>query len=263
MRFITVPPTMVRENIVLKITSNTSNYNIFTSAGSPNRAVNVLVIVNPGVVVNSTVSSTPAMQTGSGWRAGSTLLIINKGTLLPAGGVGGAGAYTDDGRADAGIAGASGGNALSLTLNIRLDNTSGYIFGSGGGGGGGGATANITGISGGGGGGGAGSAGGAGGAGGASDHSNPYPGVAGTAGSTIGGVGGTENVGLTPTAGYYDGGDGGGYATAGETGESGYPSGIYSSGGAGGAAGKAIALNGKTVTWLGGNNPTQVKGAVS
>ena len=32
--------------------------------------------------------------------------------------------------------------------------------------------------------------------------------------------------------------------------------------GAGGAAGKAINLNGQTITWLGGNNGTQVKGAV-
>ena len=90
MRFLTNPPTSFRENITLKITANVSNYNIFTSAGSPDRAVNVLVIISTGIVVNSTSTGTAAMQTGSGWKTGSTLTIVNKGNIIGAGGAGGA-----------------------------------------------------------------------------------------------------------------------------------------------------------------------------
>lgn len=64
-----------------------------------------------------------------------------------------------------------------------------------------------------------------------------------------GGNGATGGTGGTG----YTGGTGGAWGAAGATGTNGY---------AGGAAGNAITKNGYTITWLGGNNATQVKGLV-
>jgi len=139
----------------------------------------------------------------------------------------GCGGVGGDGAAD----GSAGYQAIDLRWNVTLDNTSGYIFGGGGGGAGG---------------------------------WSPYPAL--DYGPTFGGGGagyGQRNSFLAQYGQRLTGGagsnalgysgDGGASAAAGGT----------SPTNSGGAAGNAITKNGYSVTWIGGNNGTQVKGAVS
>jgi len=223
--------------ILLTIAANTNNYNIRTQAGSPLGSASVTVVVNSGIIVSSNGFGA-AMTTGTNWGAGSTILIVNHGYIEGFGGAGNGGV---------------GGDAILITKDISIDNSDGYIRG-GGGGGAQGAAAATNNVSGGGGGGGQGNVGGA--AGPASGGF--YPGTAGTAGSRIapgsGGSGGNTLIGR--------GGSGGGGGGWGQPGE---PCGINSEGVGGfigGSAGYAVRLSGHLVSWLGGNNLTQVKGKV-
>lgn len=155
----------------------------------------------------------PTIDSGE-FPAGSTLLMINRGTILGAGGKGGAGGSTASGGQPGG-AGNDGFPAIALRLTTNLINH-GTIGGGGGGGGGGRGTGTQGG---GGGGGGAGYAAGGGGLGGGVNAGN------GSSGSLSGGG--------VPGAGGNGGGVGG---TPGVNGTAG--SGV--GGGAGGAAGPAI-----------------------
>lgn len=279
MRFMNIPFPYFRERITLRITSDVDEYNIYTEAGSPGRAVEVIVIVDSGVVVGSTSPGTPAMDTGSGWANGSSILIINHGDILGRGGTGGHGC--GDSWVPQAEDGHDGGDALNLQIDTYIDNTDGNIYGGGGGGGGGGGwgagTSNDT-VGGGGGGGGAG--GGAGGTGGttntqAGDDSevNGSPGSAGS--NTTGGGGGNSGSSSLACIGSQSSncGDGGAGGASGQGGSSGANmcwNGLclgfdnYSnSGGAGGAAGKAVDLNSNSAIWRGGNNSSQVKGDVA
>lgn len=245
----------------LTLSANEANVNIKTKLealyGSMSSAVVAVVTINSGVeIYSSTGSGYPAMQTGTSWPSGSTLKIVNYGKIRGAGGDG----------AGPGIPGWYGGDALSLGISVTIDNTSvGNIFGGGGGGGQGGQITSHSGeVGGGGGGGGQGDNGGGGGA-----HATAgitYPGEDGYAGAeTHYGEGGNGGVNASGSYNGGKGGYGGGWGTAGTSGYSATVGGVPGGGGvtAGGAAGKAIDKNGKTVTWIAGNNATQVKGAVS
>lgn len=263
---------------IITITGNQTNYNLYSAMGSPAEPRNVLLTINGGVIIDSDTPNTPAFQTGSGWAAGSKIKIINNGQIIAKGGAGGAGGDAGNFYAIAGSAGGAGGDAMDIQIDIDLDNTNGDIFGGGGGGGGGGgygrkqsgSIPEIT-CGGGGGGGGAGddpSSGGAGGIGQEPTDFGSPNGAAGSAGTTVGGGGGLgANVSGEPTPTTGDGGDGGGYGEVGNPGIRPFNQALLTevdaAGGPGGAAGKAIDLNGNSVTWLGGNNGTQVKGAVS
>jgi hypothetical protein len=257
----------------VSISGNVGNYNLFYAMGGPTSPGNYIVTIQPGVLIYSTSTLTPAFDTGA-LPAGSSVLIINKGSIIGMGGAGGYSIYVGDyfnnsASVNSGQPGGAGGPALRTSTTLTVNNTSGYIFGGGGGGGGGGGVAFycfphhcpfilIRQIGGGGGGGGAGNNGGAGGAKGAFPSANypefPFPGsTAGGPGSTAGGTAGSGS-----TNGGQAGGAGGGYGAWGAAGAAG--AGVST---AGGAAGKAIALNGNPVAWLGGNNSTQVKGAVN
>ena len=264
----------------LTISSDTANYNIATALENPTTAKNVILTINSGVKVYSNSTSQPALETGN-LPSGSTVTIVNNGTIVGAGGNGGTGGHcygTDC--TYTGTPGGSGGNAVNTTVALTVNNTNGYIYGGGGGGGGGAGLLdehNTGGESwyrhsGGGGGGGAGRNPGTGGPGGNGPGDNILPGGPGADGTTSsGGSGGatsdvnSNTVGLEYCNSVYFhggcGGNGGGYGVSGNNGAEAY--GIYKSGaGAGGAGGKAINLNGQTITWQGGNNGTQVKGAV-
>jgi hypothetical protein len=242
----------------LLIASNASNINLFTLFGSPTVVTQYTVTIDTGVVINST-STSAAIYTGA-FPAGSALTIINNGQIIGSGGAGANGNNSSTSN-HPGLPGNVGGNAISTLLDITIDNTSGTIFGGGGGGGSGGggigtfAGSCIVNVGGSAGGGGAGNNGGAGG-------TAYFSGLNGSAGSTTGGAGGASQ---TVTTGGYTGagGAGGAYGSAGVAGgASGGVCGGYS-GGAGGAAGNAVALNTHSITWLGGNNSTQVKGPVA
>ena len=231
----------------LTIAADTANYNIATTIGKPPSSKKIRVTINSGVTVYSTSVSQPALDTGT-LPAGSTVIVINNGSIIGSGGKGGTGPIRPN-SCSAGTPGSSGGNAVNVQVPVTVDNTNGYIFG--GGGGGGGASPyiydqdNAPG-----GGGGAGLLGGPGGSG------NPD----GTSGGTTGGAGGA----YPPT--YYCpwmyGGGGGEYGMPGKVAISSFCH-ICWPHSNGGAAGKAVKLNGNSITWLGGNDATRVKGAVN
>lgn len=232
----------------LTITSNVNNYNVATRAaargwvsGQP-----ICVTVNAGVVVGSTSANSPALTTGA--VASGLITITNYGSIIGAGGAGGAGAPlypTTDMKGGAGAPGQKGGDALNLETSIYLNDQGLIIGGSGGGGGGGGETCGIgAGWPAGGGAGGAGSTGGVGGAGGVGGSISGGKGANGT--TSLGGGGGGAGSGKAGAGGI----DKIGLGLPGEKGGDGNPAIIACSphtGGAGGAAGKAIALNGFTI----------------
>ena len=73
---------------VLTISSNTSDYNIKTAAVAAGGDQNtpVILTINSGVTVSSSSSSTPAMKTDTGWGSGTTINIINNGSIVGANG---------------------------------------------------------------------------------------------------------------------------------------------------------------------------------
>mgnify|MGYP003386182516 CR=1 FL=1 len=213
------------------ISSPATNVNLFTVAGNPagGPGYQYIFTINAGVVIGSASTATRALQTGA-FTAGALCKLINHGSIFGKEGLGGA--------ADA--SGSPGGDAMGLNCDLSLDNTDGFIFGGGGGGGGG-----------------------------ESYYSDAYGTIDG--GTTSGGNGGkgqgfgnqsAAEAGAPGESGVAGaGGNGGAWGAAGSaSGRAGYVVGAYVSGG---AAGKAVDLGGHAVTWLGGNDATHVKGAVS
>jgi len=237
------------------ITTNADDQNMFTLFDSPTAVIQYELIINSAVIIGSTSTTNAALTIGN-FPSGSIITIINNGQIIGAGGDGGAGGTSGT---PIGSVGNNGGDAITTTLDLTIDNTNGDVFSGGGGGGGGGHSYGGTGTcgdageaDGGGGGGGAGDTGGSGGSGG----------NVGLAGTTVGGTGGAlTNVANGATG---AGGDGGEY---GITGNSGTSSGSAicptNAGGSGGSAGNAVSLNGNSITWDGGNNGDQVKGSVA
>jgi hypothetical protein len=254
-------------------TGVTTDYNIFDNRGGTYVAGASDITVTVDGRVGSTSTSTPALDTGSGWTSGDTITIIVNAFILGKGGAGGNGGNATASSASAGSAGGAGGTALNLQYDVTIDQNSEINGGGGGGGGGGGASgirqvgfSQLRVVSGGGGGGGGTgktqSSGGNGGtASGATNSSENKDGSSGSASSqTAGGSGGSG--GSTSGAPAGDGGNGGGKGAAGSAGDAGSGATAAGAGGAGGAAGKAIALNGNTATFVGGDQGT-INGAIS
>jgi hypothetical protein len=217
---------------VLYIASDTANVNLFVLAGSPVAIANVTLIINSGVTVYSTVVGTAALLTNlvaAPWAAGTVIKLVNNGSIVGKGSDGSAG--TQNG-ATPGTP-SPGSAAVEMRWALTIDNTYGTIAGGGQGGmGGKGLNIDPTHTGGGGGGGGAGNTHGVGGL--------------GTGGGTNG------------TSGSLSGG-----GTAGVPGVSAFGSGGAAHNGSAWGNGNAVLLHGFAVTWLGGNNPTQLQGAVS
>ena len=247
--------------VTLIVSANVDGVNLFTAFSSPTLPAQFIYIINSGVIVGSTNSTIPAIAVPNSFPAGSEILIKNNGQIIGMGGAGGNGGTEDNNGITVGL---PGGDSIDISRDVSIDNTNGDIFGGGGGGGGGGAEscADLW-AGGGGGGGGAGDNGGAGGSGANSTGGFEIDGANGNAGTTVGGSGGVGGTILAAGAG--DGGDGGEYGSAGNVGQNSQNIGTCTdyNGAGGGAAGKAVDLNSNLVTWLGGNNPTQVKGAVT
>jgi hypothetical protein len=239
--------------------------NVSTLPGYVAGITDVTITVNNGVYLYSTSTATPAL-TISGATAGDTITLVNNGFIMGMGGNGGGNNINTP------IAGSPGGPAISLGFNTTIDNTnaSAYI-GGGGGGGTGGNTSNCAGGGAGGGRGGNGfnTTGGAGGS----------PGQTGGAGTGTGGQGGGAGGGgaINASEGLSGGGGGGGRIFPGTGGSVGGGSANNAGSGNGGGGwgaqggsgsgsaqpgGKAVNLNGYTVTWVAGNT-TRVYGVVS
>lgn len=248
-----------RNTIAITISSSTNNYNLFSNLGGGYIAgsTDVLVTINPGVVIGSTSTGSPAF-TISGFTAGDTVSLTNDGVIVGKGGAGGAGGAGTSGSAGSntaalgyGSAGSNGGDALSVSFATSITNN-GTIAGGGGGGGGGAGGRSVLNLSvymfgGGGGGGGAGS--GSGGTGGVptpTPRANGANGNSGTA--TAGGAGGAGGsaAGYTGKAG--DGGAGGGLGASGSSGQA-STSTFTNPSTSGGSAGNYIVGN-SNVTWV-------------
>ena len=114
-----------RVAIALTLSSNTSNYNIYTNRGGTYSAgkSDVTLTINSGVVVNSTTVGTPALTVGT-FTTGDTVKIINNGTIKGAGGTGGGGSFGTGG------CGTNGGTALSTAFATTITNN-GTVAGGG------------------------------------------------------------------------------------------------------------------------------------
>jgi len=258
--------------IALQISSTTQNYNIYANRGGTYSAGISDVTLTVQAIVGSAGTGQYAIDTGNQWTTGDTVKIINNSQIVGAGGAAGAGG----GSQQAGAAGGAGGSAINLGIDTTIQNNGGFIRGAGGGGGGGGFAEGVFVLDksqqitlrggGGGGGGGAGQNGGAAGAGGVTNI-NGQAGQAGSiSGGGAGGGGATNSNGGNSVKGG-NGGGGGGFGQSGTTGQAGSTTGgspqstDHRAGGAGGAAGKAINLNGNSVTYEDGSG--NVQGAVS
>ena len=118
--------------IRLTISSDTTNYNIFTAAGSPGHRTTVVLTIN-NVYVYATTTGVYALDTGTGWAAGSTIWIINNGVVAGRGGAGGT-----SGTSGVGTGGSTGGHAFRAQWPVTVTNNNTFAGGGGGGGGAGG-----------------------------------------------------------------------------------------------------------------------------
>ena len=243
----------------LVIGADTQDYNLRADfdrafgAAAAVAGIVVYVTINDGITVSDNASSSAAFDTGA-WPANTTIVLVNNGFI-----------YGSGGNAQAGAKGGGGGDAMRCSSNglaVQIDNTNGNIFGGGGGGGAGGKGGqNVSACQGGGGGGGRGKKGGKGANASGSGNAGNAGGDGGQNNPGSGGSGGSDSFYGTKGGG---GGDGGGWGGAGKAGKDGTGSGS-GTGSQGGGGGNAIAYAGNqtpTLTWLGGNNTTQVKGAV-
>ena len=112
----------------MTINSDTNNYNIYNALGYPTSPVHIKLIINPGVVVGSTSTSQPALTTGN-LPVGSSVTIINNGSIVGKGGDGGKGKTLANG-----LPGKNGGSAFEAKVQTTIENNS-IIKGGGGGGG--------------------------------------------------------------------------------------------------------------------------------
>lgn len=93
------------------------------------QSAKLLVFVNSGVIVSSNTTSSAAMTFTGSFPNGA--LLINKGTIVGMGGVGGGTGSFGTGRPSNGFA---GGNAVKTTVTLTICNAVGVIAGGGGGG---------------------------------------------------------------------------------------------------------------------------------
>ena len=254
----------------VSISADTQDYVLFTVLGGPTKLVRVILTVDSGVIISSSSSTIPAFDTGA-LPAGSQLTIINNGTFRGSGGDAGKAGSVNNSVTVPADPGLPGSDAINLQIDTKIDNTNGQIEGGGGGGGGGGAgvipnnSAGPDCHGGGGGGGGAGNTPGIRGPGGPATNctflTSGSQGFNGTA--LTGGLGGNPAA-VHGTCAAGRGGKGGDLGEFGEAGPDAVGcTTVNGLGGFGGAPGNAVALNGNTVTFLGGNTPARVKGPVN
>jgi len=287
-----------RVAISYTFTASTANasLNVAAISGYVAGISDITVTVNTSVYLYSTGTGTPGL-TLSGGTTGDTLTLVNNGFIMGMGGTGGNSIPASQNGGAGGIA-----LQLGYPTTINNTNPVAYIGGGGGGGGGrgptfggggggaggapggNGAPNNTPGGAGGGigasganaapqpnGPGGFGRGGGSGGSGGAFVNlSRVSSGNAGGGGGRIfPGSGGASAPGTSGNSGAGGSANGGGGTSTGDAGGGG--GGWGASGGgtpagpsvsSGGAGGRAVFLNGRTVTWVSGNT-TRVYGAVS
>lgn len=122
------------------LTGTTTNYNLrndaINSGWNGSNPLTATVTINPGVFVNASSTGVYAFSTGSPFPSGSSLRIVNNGTIIGRGGNGGSGAVIPFNSSANGNPGGTGGPGLLVQYPTTLQNA-GRISGGGGGGGGG------------------------------------------------------------------------------------------------------------------------------
>ena len=224
--------------------------------------------------VGSSVSN--AGLTVSSLPTGSRCIIVNNGGVYGKGGVGGRGGTAiATSTVNPASNGSAGGLAMSLSMDVIIDNVNGQIFG-GGGGGGGGASIIIPqlgirdGLGGGGGGGGQTHASVSGGAKGTDlgFSRNNSDGIAGGSGLFTGGGngGGGGSIQFDTERGGF-GGNAGDWGAAGLNGNLGSGTGTspatHGAIGTGAIGGLSVKLNSNEITWVSGDGAANVKGSIS
>ena len=205
---------------------NVNLYDRYVSLfGPPDASTKAKFVVDGGVIIGSSSSASPAIETGSSWVAGGLVTLqINSGAYVV--GKGG------DGSSSAASAGGDGGDAINMTYDLTLVNNG--IIGGGGGGGGADAADGYVAS----GGGGAGNSVGAKGSNDLSGTGTLTDSIASGSGTTEnGGGGGTVNYEISGEPFILNGGAGGDLGQNGSAADS-----------AGGTAGNAINKNGNTLT---------------
>lgn len=256
--------------VTVNVTTNTANFNArnaLISAGWDGvTPIEAWIVIASGIKLYSTAAesqtSVSSFSTGAALPLGSTMRIVNHGLIEGRGGRASQWPFSS-------VNGWIGGRAIVLGMDVIIDNTDGYIYGGGGGGGqcvvlDTSVTPNKA-VRWAGGGGGQGNQGGKGGATGTTDTTGQTVSTNGTAGTeSAPGARGQHSRDIADygaTSIY--GGPGGAWGEDGGDATVSYTPGAETLLGDGGLAGKAVELNGHTVTWIGGNNSTRVKGAVS
>ena len=316
-----------RSALSLNFTANTIEASVTPAivTGYTAGLTDLTITVNSGVYLYSNYTAISALSI-SGFAAGDTIKLVNNGYIMGQGGNGGR-VGTSTAQRTTPNNGEVGGPAITLSNNVTIENTSGYIAGGGGGGG----SVNLAGMGGAGGAGGGMSGGywgsksltldqrtkasvgsyglssngsfsgtggrvlggsGSGGAGAIITSGSPGTVTSSTASSAGGGGSAFNTQAGTEVITYqaYAAGGGGGWGASGGSskymaesefvvsensatgGQGGYTgsggNGVIPSGGGavsnGGAGGKAINLNGYSVTWIGGSSSSsRAYGAVS
>jgi hypothetical protein len=222
------------QNVFHYSASSTSSQNIFSKCGSPNYRGDFIVVIDPGVIMGRAGTSGVTLDMGTGWVAGSTVKLIIQGSLVSAGGAGGAGGGLNSG----GQAGLRAGNVLDLRYPITIEmGPSGFLScGGGGGHGGAGSTAEF----------------------------GPFPtswgGGGGGGQGYVGGNGAGDGTGAT--AGTYNAPGQGGMPGGDVPGDLGYGGSVWADQGFG-TSGTAWTVNtrGNAITWI-GKTSSNVKGPI-
>jgi hypothetical protein len=225
------------------ISADTLNYNLRSAAiaagWNQTTVLQATVTINSGIYVGSSTTGGVAFTWTGSYPSGSTLSIVNNGTIEGAGGNGGAG-YSSGGYGP-GSPGSAGGPALQGNYAISITNNN--VVGGGGGGGGAGNTYSQSKTI----------RGGGGGGGGGAGFALSSGGAAGADGDRSGGVGsaGTKTAGGAGAGGYSGyGGTGGNGGGRGAAGSAGYQTGTSGTGAAGGAGGNCtVSGTNAYITW--------------
>lgn len=238
-------------------TTNTSNVNLRTIAlangWDGTSPLDFTYTINSGVVVGGS-GGNDAITTGStAFPSGSTIRLVNNGSILGYGGAGGSGGSVigDVATSFPGESGGDGGVGLRAQLPLVVTNNGTLAGGGGGGGGGSSGWGSGRGGSGGGGGGGRGgtvSSGGSAGLSSGNSVQNSTGSGGGDGNSSVAGAGGAGGLTSGKTGDGGDGGSGGGLGTSGDSGSTGTAA-VSSAVGSGGAAGAAVVGN-SNITWV-------------
>ena len=132
---------MNRKQLVINV-ADVNNYNLFNNLGANYSPGFTDIIVNVSGNIGSTNTSTPSFTTGTGYKIGDTIKLVNDGYIWGRGGAGGAGGSATSqtpvfsGYTTSGGAGGVGGSGLELLFNTTIVNNGQIASGGNGGKGG-------------------------------------------------------------------------------------------------------------------------------